>query len=261
MIQADTYSSTLTVPATAPGEESSTFKFGAWPIRVFGGAAAPMFVALDVCNAIGLKDVSDAVAKLDPDEKGRGSIPTPGGRQELLAVSESGLYTMILRSRGATTAGSPARAFKRWVTAEVLPVIRKTGSYGAPAAPAPVAIDVRNPAQLTQIALQLLQVNQEQARELCGLRFDSRRERDAAPAQRAQAGGLRRLPRRRGPVLPAHGGARHRGAGGELFTWLRARKWLVDEEGWAQPGWERRRDRHFVIKHHKIGSLMRDRPM
>ena len=63
---------------------------------------------------------------LDEDEKGTHSVSTPGGRQNFLVINEPGLYTLILKSRK-----SEAKAFKRWVTHEVLPQIRKTGSYSA----------------------------------------------------------------------------------------------------------------------------------
>jgi prophage antirepressor-like protein len=57
------------------------------------------------------------------------STDTPGGPQEVVIVSESGLYTLILRSRTATTPGTVQHRFRRWVTSEVLPAIRKTGTY------------------------------------------------------------------------------------------------------------------------------------
>jgi prophage antirepressor-like protein len=88
------------------------------------------FVAADLCAVLGLPDTHKAVGRLDDDEKGLSSIPTPGGLQSLTTVNEPGLYSLILGSRK-----SEARAFKRWVTHEVLPTIRKTGSYAT--APAP----------------------------------------------------------------------------------------------------------------------------
>lgn len=72
-----------------------------------------------------------AVSNLDEDEKGVSSTYTPGGFQDLIVISESGLYTLIIRSRKATTPGTVQHRFRRWVTSEVLPTIRKTGSYGA----------------------------------------------------------------------------------------------------------------------------------
>ncbi|MGD9541781.1 BRO-N domain-containing protein [Methylocystis sp.] len=95
---------------------------------------APWFVAKDVCETLGLEWTAKAVEKLDDDEKDRTSIPTLGGTQELLVISESGLYTLVLRCRDATTPGSTAHRFRKWVTSEVLPSIRKTGGHGAQSA-------------------------------------------------------------------------------------------------------------------------------
>jgi len=105
------------------------FDFGSYPIRVTGTYEDPWFVASDVCSALNLSDVSDAVEKLDPDEKGRGSIPTLGGAQEVLVISESGMNAIALRCRDAMTPGTPAHKYRKWVTKEVLPAIRLTGGY------------------------------------------------------------------------------------------------------------------------------------
>lgn len=90
---------------------------------------APWFVAMDVCRAIGIANHRDAVRKLDSDEKGVGSTDTLGGEQEATIISESGLYTLILRCRDAVTPGTIPYRFRKWVTGEVLPQIRKTGRY------------------------------------------------------------------------------------------------------------------------------------
>ena len=82
------------------------------------------FVAKDVCECLGLGDTSKAVGRLDTDEKGTNSIPTPGGHQNLLTVNEYGLYSLVLSSRKPE-----AKEFKRWITHDVIPAIRKTGSY------------------------------------------------------------------------------------------------------------------------------------
>ena len=94
---------------------------------------SPWFVAADVCAALGLPDTHKAVCRLDDDEKGVASIHTPGGVQSMTTVNEPGLYSLILGSRKPE-----AKRFKRWVTHEVLPAIRRTGHYGAvPQAAAP----------------------------------------------------------------------------------------------------------------------------
>ena len=82
------------------------------------------FVAKDVCECLGINDTSKAVGRLDEDEKGANSIPTPGGNQNLLTVNEYGLYNLVLSSRKPE-----AKEFKRWITHDVIPAIRKTGSY------------------------------------------------------------------------------------------------------------------------------------
>ena len=84
----------------------------------------PMFVAKDVCAALGLGNSRQALARLDDDEKGVISTDTPGGEQQMQAVNEAGLYVLVLSSRKPE-----ARSFKRWVTHEVLPALRREGGY------------------------------------------------------------------------------------------------------------------------------------
>lgn len=84
----------------------------------------PWFVAADVCKALELEKTNRALSRLDDDEKGAHSVSTPGGRQRMSIISESGLYSLILGSRKPE-----ARAFKRWITHEVIPSIRKHGVY------------------------------------------------------------------------------------------------------------------------------------
>lgn len=92
----------------------------------------PWWVARDVADILGLSNVHSSLALLDEDEKGVHSVETPGGVQELAIVNEPGLYSLMLRSRKPQ-----AKAFKRWITHEVIPAIRKTGRYEAPAAEPP----------------------------------------------------------------------------------------------------------------------------
>ncbi|GAB7497057.1 BRO-N domain-containing protein [Bilophila wadsworthia] len=88
----------------------------------------PWFVAKDVCAVLDIQDHHQAIEQLDDDERGRCTVPTPGGMQELKVISESGLYALIFRSRKPE-----AKAFSKWMRSEVLPNLRKTGGYGAPA--------------------------------------------------------------------------------------------------------------------------------
>lgn len=92
----------------------------------------PWFVAKDVCSAIDI-DVTQT-RKLDDDERGLYSIQTLSGYQQMSIINESGLYTLILRCRDAVKPGTVPHRFRKWVTNEVLPAIRKTGRYQHPAA-------------------------------------------------------------------------------------------------------------------------------
>jgi len=93
-------------------------------VRVITRDGEPWFVATDVCRALGLGNSRMAVSKLDEDEKGVSLIDTLGGEQKLGIVNEPGLYSLVLGSRKPE-----AKAFKRWVTHEVIPSIRKHGAY------------------------------------------------------------------------------------------------------------------------------------
>lgn len=95
-------------------------------IRTVVRDGEPWFVAKDICDILELTDVSQTVQSLDDDEKGTYSIRTLGGNQRMSVVSESGLYTLVFKSRKPE-----AKAFRKWVTSEVLPTIRKTGQYKA----------------------------------------------------------------------------------------------------------------------------------
>lgn len=101
-----------------------SFDFNGASVRVVMLDGEPWFVARDVCKVLEITKVDSAIRNLDADEKGAHTVSTPGGNQEMTIVSEAGLYSLILRSRKPE-----AKSFKRWVTHEVLPSIRKTGAY------------------------------------------------------------------------------------------------------------------------------------
>ena len=95
----------------------------------------PWFAAADACGRLEIINSRAAVTSLRDDEKGVAITDTPGGRQSLGVVNESGLYSLIFKSRKPQ-----AKAFRRWVTTEVLPSIRKTGGYKVAEAEAPEEI-------------------------------------------------------------------------------------------------------------------------
>ena len=131
----------------------ATFLFETRTIRTQTDAVGdPWFVASDVCEALTIGNSRDAVGRLDDDEKGVGTIDTLGGKQDVSIINESGLYSLIMTSRKPE-----AKRFKKWVTSEVLPAIRKTGSYAvAPKSPAHM---------LLAMAQQFVEIEAEQRRQ------------------------------------------------------------------------------------------------
>lgn len=113
----------------------STFNFESNSIRALVINNETWFVAKDLCDTLGITNPSKAILNLDDDEKMISTDPNlklgsaGNGAQSLALVSESGMYTLILRCRDAVKKGSVPHRFRKWVTAEVLPQIRKTGSY------------------------------------------------------------------------------------------------------------------------------------
>jgi len=97
-------------------------QFGQVRVNIINGET--WFVAKDVCDVLELSKNRDAVARLDVDERGSVLVDTPGGKQEMTTINESGLYALIIRSNKPI-----ARKFRKWVTGEVLPAIRKYGTY------------------------------------------------------------------------------------------------------------------------------------
>jgi prophage antirepressor-like protein len=136
------------------------YQFEGNSIRIVERDGEFWFVATDVARELGYAEAKDLSRTLDEDEKGRHSLPTLGGVQEITIISEPGLYRAIIQRRTNKKHDAPLTErigrFQRWVFHDVLPSIRRTGGYGAAA-----RIDVRDPSQLTTIALQLIEVNRE----------------------------------------------------------------------------------------------------
>ncbi len=106
-----------------------SFRYKGTPIQVLGDYAHPLFVAKEVCEALNLADVYKATERLDEDEKLIRKVFVSGQHREMICINEPGLYSLVLRSTKPE-----AKAFKRWITHEVLPAIRKQGFYGIPEA-------------------------------------------------------------------------------------------------------------------------------
>lgn len=93
-------------------------------VRIIPVDGELMFVAKDVCDCLEITKHRDAISRLDSDERGSVKLDTPGGKQDIAAINEYGLYNLVLSSRKPE-----AKEFKRWITHDVIPAIRKTGSY------------------------------------------------------------------------------------------------------------------------------------
>ena len=100
------------------------YQFDEDPVRIVMVAGDPWFVANDICRVLNIGNPRQALARLDEDERGVSLNDTLGGVQEMNIISESGMYALVLGSRKAE-----ARRFRKWVTSDVLPELRRTGKY------------------------------------------------------------------------------------------------------------------------------------
>lgn len=111
------------------------FSFDTHPVRVMMRGDEPWFVGKDVCAALEIKNHADALSRLDSDERGVANTDPPrsgslgGGVQEVVIISEAGVYRLVFTSRTAK-----AEAFKRWIAHDLLPALRKHGFYAVPSA-------------------------------------------------------------------------------------------------------------------------------
>ncbi|MNH94446.1 hypothetical protein D3C73_470670 [compost metagenome] len=123
------------------------FMYGPQQVRTVLIENEPWFVAKDICDVLELTNSRMAIERLDTDEKGVSSIDTLGGKQSLQVVNEYGLYSLILGSRKPE-----AKQFKRWITHEVIPSIRKHGAYMSPET---IEKTLTSPDFIIQLATQL----------------------------------------------------------------------------------------------------------
>lgn len=128
-------------------------------VRTIERNGEPWFVGKDVAAALGYKDPTKAAReRVDEEDRGVAKIDTPSGEQEMTVINESGLYSLVLSSKLPS-----AKKFKRWVTSEVLPSIRKTGAY---AVPKDYPSALRALADAEEQKMKLLAENQRQAQAI-----------------------------------------------------------------------------------------------
>lgn len=121
------------------------FSFEGKSVRVIKQGDAPHWVLVDVCSILEIGNSRKAASRLDDDEKGVTISDTLGGPQEMTIINESGLWSLVLTSRKPE-----AKRFKKWLTSEVIPAIRKTGGYM-------MATPEETPEQLAMRAMAVLQ--------------------------------------------------------------------------------------------------------
>ena len=201
----------------------------------------PWFVASDVCRALEIANNRDALTRLEQDEKGVALTDTLGGTQEVTIVNEPGLYALVLGSRKPE-----AKAFKRWVTHEVIPSIRKHGMY---ATPTTIEQMIADPANAIKVFSALKQ-EQERRKEL-----EATVEHNAPKVLFAEAvqashdsclvGQLAKMIRQNGKPIGAN----------RMFTWLRDNGWLCKKgENWNMPTQKAMEAGYFEIKETVIAN-------
>ena len=190
-------------------------------IRTIDRDGEPWFVGKDVAVALGYGDGKspvNAVAKhVDEDDKGVTEMMTPGGKQNITIINESGLYSLVLSSKLPT-----AKKFKRWVTSEVIPSIRKHGGYLTPDKIEEVLL---NPDTLIQLAKNLKA--EQEARQAAEMQIEENRpkvlfaEAVSASKQSILIGELAKLLKQNGVEIGQQ----------RLFEWLRNKGYLIRRQG------------------------------
>lgn len=197
------------------------FNFEGNNVRTLTVDDEPRFVAKDVAKILGYSRTADAVrTHVDPEDKGVGEIQTPGGKQKLQIINESGLYSLILSSKMPN-----AKRFKHWVTSEVLPTIRKHGAYMTDEKAFDVIHNKNGLADLLQQAADQLKAKDIQIKEMKpkALFADS----VAASETTVLVGELAKILRGNGIDIGAT----------RLFRWMREHGYLINRKGsdWNMP--------------------------
>lgn len=182
-------------------------------VRIVDQNGEPWWVAADVCEILGLDQVSRATSRLDDDEKAEVTINTTSSNgvtqdRTVSIINEAGLYSLILTSRKPE-----AKEFKRWVTHEVLPSIRKTGGYQA----APLEAQLNDPAVLRTVLLSYTE------------RVIALEAKVAEQEPKVEA--LKRLEASDGSVCPTNAAKMLKVRPKDFFLHLQAKKWLYKRPG------------------------------
>lgn len=182
------------------------FSFEDHDIRVVTHEEQPWFVLTDVCRVLEIAKPDRAASRLEDDEKGAHTMRTLGDTQNVTIINESGLYALILTSRKTA-----AKRFRKWVTGEVLPAIRKTGGYIA-------AAPHETPEELALRAMTILQATVE------------RQKQQLAEVQ-PKAEAHDRLAGTEGSISITEGAKLLQVRPKDLFAWLSCNGWIYRRPG------------------------------
>lgn len=144
--------------------EITSWNYESSEVRTVQVNGEPWFVLADVCKVLEISNSRNISSRLEPDEKGVTLVDTLGGTQQMTIINESGLYTVILRSDKPQ-----AKPFRKWVTSEVLPSIRKHGSYSVQSQFADLSPQLQVLIQMETRQKQIEARQVEQATALAGL--------------------------------------------------------------------------------------------
>lgn len=202
-------------------DQIQLFNFENQQVRTLRIDGEPYFVGKDVAEILGYSRTADAIKQhVDEEDKGVGKIQTPGGKQNLTIINESGLYSLILASKMPN-----AKRFKRWVTSEVLPTIRRHGAYMTDEKAFDVVNNKDGLASLLQQAADQLRQKDIQIEEMKpkALFADS----VATSKSTVLVGELAKILRGNGVDIGAT----------RLFKWLRENGYLINRKGsdWNMP--------------------------
>lgn len=193
------------------------FSFEQKDIRVVVKGGEPWWVAKDVADVLDFRDAANAIRLVDEDEKGTQKVSTPGGTQVMSIINESGLYTLIMRS-----SKPEAKKFRKWVTSEVIPSIRKHGTYMTPEKLEEVLL---NPDTIIKLAQTLKEEREKRVALEAQAEVDRPKVQfaDAVKASKTSilVGDLARLIRQNGVLIGQN----------RLFQWLRDNGYLIKRKG------------------------------
>lgn len=228
------------------------FQYQNHQVRTIVKGGEPWFIAKDVCEVFGDTNYRRSIARLDDDEKGVSPLNTPGGKQSLTVVNEPGLYTLLFhmqpQKKKTLTEDQynervkSLKEFKRWVTHEVIPSIRKHGAYMTPET---IEKALLNPDTIINLATQL---KDEQQKRIAAEQIIVEQQPKVLYAEAVTVSEDTVLIKDLAITLKQHGldiGARR------LFDWLRDNGYLCKQKGdmWNMPTQKSLDLKVIVIKH------------